>query len=100
SLEASEEGRDLLSYVARCALPEGDALVAEHGGVTYEFPGLLDLAPAWEDRALTAGEARQVSACLIAHVNAYGVSVPISLRSAGVLDATAEEMSEFPVYEG
>jgi hypothetical protein len=98
-LEQSPDGRDLLLYVARCALNDGDVLVATHGNQTYEFPGLLGLAPEWEYRALTAPEARWVSACLIAHVNAFGVPVEISLRAPGRIQATAQEAYDFPVYE-
>jgi hypothetical protein len=99
NLERAPEGRDLLLYVARCALSDGDVLVAEHGNQTYEFPGLLGLAPEWEHRALTTAESRWVSACLIAHVNAFGVPVEISLRAPGFIQATAEEAHDFPVYE-
>lgn len=99
SLEETEGGRDLLAYVARCAFSEGDALVAEHDGVSYTMPGLLGLAPEWETEGLSDTKARLVSACLLAHVNAFGVSVPISLRSAGTIEASIPEMIEYPVYE-
>jgi hypothetical protein len=99
NLEHSPGGRDLLLYVARCALSDGDVLVAEHGSESYEFPGLMGLAPEWEHRGLTTAESRWVSACLIAHVNAFGVAVEISLRAPGPILATAEEAYDFPVYE-
>ncbi|WP_428263413.1 hypothetical protein [Haliangium sp.] len=98
-LETTPEGRELLTYVARCALREGDTLVAVDDGVEYQFPGLLALAPAWEQRALTAAEADRVSACLIAHVNAFGESVEMSLRIAGFVAASADEAYTFPIYE-
>jgi hypothetical protein len=98
-IEATPDGRDVLTYVARCALAEGDVLIATHEDVTYEFPGLLGLATQWENRGLTGGEARWVSACLIAHVNAFGVSVEISLRAPERIAATPEEAHAFPVYE-
>ncbi|HWN69183.1 MAG TPA: hypothetical protein VNM90_16200, partial [Haliangium sp.] len=90
-LETTEEGRDLLSYVARCALVAEDILVAEHDGVTYEFPGLLGVAPEWEHDALTPELQHWVSGCLLAHVNAFDTSVPISLR--------APEKLEFDISE-
>lgn len=99
-LETTPEGRDVLLYVARCALAEGDTLVATFEDETYEFPGLLGLAVEWEHRALEPAEARWVSACLITHVNAYDVPVEISLRAPqGRIGATPEEAYEFPVYE-
>ncbi|MCG8419324.1 MAG: hypothetical protein MJE77_15430 [Proteobacteria bacterium] len=98
-LEQSRAGRDLLNYVARCAFPRGVSLVAEWDGHEYVFPGLLGLAPEWETRRLSASEEHIISACLISHVNAYGASLPISLRSAGWLDMDDEERQDYPVYE-
>ena len=99
-LEASADGRELLHYVAKCALVPGDILVAEHEGLEYEFPGLLGLAPEWEHGALSTSKQHLMSACLIAHVNAYGRSVTISMRSQDVLDADEDERHIYPVYEG
>jgi hypothetical protein len=99
-LDVTEDGREVLKYVAQCALRDGDILVAEQAGVTYEFPGLLGLAPQWETAPLPAGSQRAVSACLLAHVNAFGVSVPISLRDKGALLSTPDERILYSVYEG
>jgi hypothetical protein len=79
---------------------DGDKLVVESGGVSYEYPGLLGLAPEWETQALTPSQAKWVSACLIAHINAVGASVNISARAFGKLTADAAEIQTFPVYEG
>jgi hypothetical protein len=98
-LEDTEDGRELLLYVARCALAEGDVLVATVDGADYEFPGLLGLAVEWENRPLEPSEARWVSACLVTHVNAFDVSVQISLRAPQRILATPEEAHDFPVYE-
>jgi hypothetical protein len=98
-LETTNEGRELLSYVAKCALREVDILVAQHNGVTYEFPGLLGVAPEWESAPLTTAGQHWLSGCLLAHVNAFGTSVPISLRAVGKLGADVAESIEFPVYE-
>jgi hypothetical protein len=98
-LETTNEGRELLTYVAKCALRETDILVAQHNGVTYEFPGLLGVASEWESAPLTTAGQHWVSGCLLAHVNAFGTSVPISLRAVGKLDADVTESLAFPVYE-
>jgi hypothetical protein len=98
-LETTEQGRELLTYVARCALNPQDILVAEHAGVTYEFPGLLGVAPEWEHAPLTSSLQRWVSACLLAHVNAFDTSVPISLRATEKLEFDVSESVDFPVYE-
>ena len=96
-LAATEDGRELLTYVARCALPEGDALVVD--GIGY--PGLLGLAPAWQDGACDEGCQRWVSACLLAHVNALGVEVPISIRGVhpSIAIVSDEEAAAYPVEE-
>jgi hypothetical protein len=99
-LVQTEEGRELLRYVAQCALSEGDILVGRYQGTEYEFPGLLGLAPAWEGEPLTPGSQRILSACLLAHVNAFGVSVPISVRASGLLPTTPVEREQYSVYEG
>src|SRR5262245_42708487 len=44
-LVATPSGREVLSYVVRCALPEGEALSAKIDGAEVRFPGLLGLAP-------------------------------------------------------
>ena len=98
-LETTEQGRELIVYLAKCALNPEDILVAEHDGVTYEFPGLLGVAPEWEHAPLTPALQRWVSGCLLAHVNAFDTSVPISLRAAEKLQFDISESVEFPVYE-
>lgn len=73
---ASPAGRDLLKYVATCALPDGDELVV--GG--DRFAGFYGLAPAWATEPCGPACQHWVSACLLAHVNADGRPFPISLR--------------------
>lgn len=75
-LLAHPAGREHLEYIARCALDEGQTLSA--GGASYD--GLYGLATEWV--AGTCGEScqRWLSACVLAHANAYGVAVTISLR--------------------
>lgn len=98
-LEETQEGREVLKYIAQCALSEGDSLVVEHDGESEELPGLLGLLPGWVEREMSAGEQRLLSACLLAHVNAFGVSVAISVR-AGSLSYGQDELREYSVYEG
>jgi hypothetical protein len=99
-LESTPEGRDFLEYVVRCALAPEDVLVVEHEGIVYEYTGLLNLAPEWKFEQLSAAKKGYISACLITHVNAFGVSVPISVRSYGMLLADTEERAAYSVYEG
>jgi hypothetical protein len=99
-LLATEEGREILSYVVQCALSEGETLTATVNGQTYQFPGLLGLVPAWEHQGINEAAQRLISACLLAHVNALGVSVSISVRSHHVVTSTPQERRDYPVYEG
>ncbi len=100
ALETTPDGRVMLRYLVRCALGDGDVVVAEHAGTSYRFPGLFGLAPDWEHRALDAGEKRLISACMVAHVKAFGLSVTISVRSPGAVGADGDESREYAVYEG
>ncbi len=99
-LETTPEGRELLEYTIRCTLEDGDVFTVKHDGVIYEFPGLLGLAPDWRWRPLDKREQGLLSGCLVAHVNAYGESVPISVRSFGAVAADPYEIENFPIYEG
>ncbi len=101
--QTSKEGRDLLAYFAKCALPEGLDLVVtddDQSTVLASFPGLLGLAPEWENRPPTLSEQRWVSACLLAQVNAFGASVPVSLRGPhSALRASKLERTSYVVKE-
>jgi hypothetical protein len=77
-LAETDDGRALLEYVVRCALPEGDGITV--GGVTYD--GALGLAAAWRETACDGACRRWVSACLLAHANVAEVHVPIWLRAS------------------
>jgi hypothetical protein len=99
-MESTESGRELLQYVAQCALEPRDVLLVQSGTVQYQFPGLFGIVPEWEYREIDATEKEQISACLLAHVNAYGESVHISVRSPGVISADPDESRSHPVYEG
>ncbi|MEZ4362024.1 MAG: hypothetical protein R3B48_17690 [Kofleriaceae bacterium] len=101
ALLAKPEGRDYFSYIVSCALPAGQTVHATVDGELYQFPGAVGLAPEWTTRALGASEQRWVSACLLARVNAYGISVPISLRGEhGALVVDDAEASSYPLVEG
>jgi hypothetical protein len=94
-------GRELLSYMVKCALKSYQSLSVMHEGVTYTFQGQIGLAYDWISNPLTdPKKQRWVSACLLAHVNGYGIQVPISLRgSHPALYASDAEKAEFKVQE-
>jgi hypothetical protein len=96
----SEPGRMLLSYVARCALPAGDhASFPRAGGSDLVAPGAVGIASGWKDGPLGGAGRRLVTACLMAHVNAVGTQVPISVRSETLRDASLVEKLLFPAQE-
>ncbi|WP_199350984.1 hypothetical protein [Haliangium ochraceum] len=99
-LLSTADGRDVFKYAVRCAFEYDDVVSASVDGATYEFAGQLGLAPKWDEHALSESERGWMSSCLLAHVNAYGVSVSISLRAHGELGSTDEERADYPVYEG
>lgn len=99
-----------------CALPAGKAIEATIPGApdtappdtlytcTNErcsFPGSLGLAEHWIDRSLDPKGQRWVTACLLARVNLYGVSVEISLRGvAPQLSVSPDEAELYSLQEG
>jgi hypothetical protein len=100
-LLATADGREVFGYIVGCAIPEGQTLVANHGGTTYEFEGSLGLAPDWVTQPLDHNGQRWVSSCLLARVNAAGVMVEVSLRGAhDALSTTPEELATWTLEEG
>jgi hypothetical protein len=73
---------EVMRYIVRCAVApkETRSFTSELTGTTYTWTGELGLALNWASGAVpTVAEQQVVSACLAAHVNTYGVSVPISV---------------------
>lgn len=78
----SPEGQSLLSYVVKCALASGiTASFPVPGGSPQVYTGLLGYAPAWKTGSLNLTGRKLVTACLMAHVNAFETQVPISVRT-------------------
>jgi hypothetical protein len=101
AMASDEGGRELLTYMLSCALPEGQSLSVETDTGTYTFDGLIGLAPNWLTTPLSVEDRRWVSACLLARVNYYGITVHISMRGdSPALAITPEEGSDYPLYEG
>ncbi|MEP7124883.1 MAG: hypothetical protein ABJE95_28400 [Byssovorax sp.] len=95
--------REVLKYIASCALPATSTLNLTIAGVDYSFPGSLGLAPTWEQSGGTCNTTCQewVSACVLARLDYLGQHVDISLRGhTPALAASASEKSAYPVAEG
>ncbi|WP_428269725.1 hypothetical protein [Haliangium sp.] len=99
-MNETDDGREVLEYLARCALPEGDYLHVEYGIQVWDYPGVLGFAPNWEHEPLTLAERQLISACLLAHVNAFGISVPISVRHGSLSEPSVEESEVFYYGDG
>jgi hypothetical protein len=99
-LIATAEGRHVLRYIVRCALEDGDYLRFELDGRIWDMPGLLGIAPEWERRPLSSAGQERMSACLLAHVNAFGIAVPISMRGPRLAEADVVESSVFYYGDG
>lgn len=80
-LGASADGRLLLEYTVQCALPEGDHVVVRRDGHDVILHGSLGLAPHWKRSPMTAVDQRWMTACILARMNAFGVTVKLSLRA-------------------
>jgi hypothetical protein len=104
--EDTASSNTLMKYVYACAAASGTSITWKNpkSGVTYSWSGVLGLATAFAGGAApSVAEQQVVSACLAAHVNPYGLSVPISVlgRSAtGVaIPYTQAELSTYNVPE-
>ena len=73
-------GAELLSYIATCALEDGQTLTVMSTG--QSFPGNLGLATQWANASCDQSCQGWVSACLLAHANALGQEVSISPRGS------------------
>ncbi len=77
-----ELASSVMRYVVLCAVPEGQSRTYTDGvtGKTYTWSGKLGVAPDWSSgRPATVVEQQLVSACMAAHVNKYGLHVPLSV---------------------
>lgn len=80
-LADTPSGRTLLAYIAVCALPEDvQVTIPGTGTSSIVVNGHIGLAPTWQTGALGSTDKRWISACLLAHANAYGAEVEIELR--------------------
>lgn len=101
-LMATPDGREVLSFIVGCALPEGTTLVAQDAdNVDHEFVGEIGLAPTWLDHPLNQEGRGWVSACLYARSTTAGFANPLSLRGPHpALASTPEEAATFTLEEG
>ena len=106
-------GVQLIKYVVRCALNDNVCIDVPVSATDTNVPtecvngvchfcGNLNLAPSWQSGPLTISQERWVSACLLAHINIDGVSIPISVRDAvsgNIADAKPPESNSYDAPE-
>jgi len=91
---------DLVHYLVVCSLPLGQQWTVQYADEAVQYNGGFGLAPNYLDRPLSAIEQGWMSACLLAHVNAFGKHILISVRNDPKVGADPSEMQDFPVFEG
>jgi GLTT repeat (6 copies) len=99
-------GDMVMRYVVRCAVPAGEtrSYTDASTGQQYTWTGGLGLAPGWAGGAPpTVAEQQLITACVIAHVNRYGLSIPISIlgrdAQGAVIPFTNAELETYAVRE-
>jgi hypothetical protein len=100
---ADADSREVLSYIASCALAPGSHLDFTVEGVPYSFPGELGLVPSWGQTGGTCDSQCQegVSACVISRLDYLGQYVSISMRGPSPLvNASPSELAEYTTAEG
>jgi hypothetical protein len=78
SLMSTDAGRKTVSYLVKCALPANRSITKkDQYGRSYTFTGALGVAPTWETGSCGQTCQQWVSACIVAHINTAGISVPL-----------------------
>jgi hypothetical protein len=92
----------VMRYLVLCAVPAGQSRTFTDSvtGESFTWSGGLGVAPDWASgRPATVAEQQLISACLAAHVNKYGMSIPLSVlgRTARgqVIPYTSSELSTY-----
>jgi hypothetical protein len=101
-LESTQQGRDWLKYIVRCAMPQGTSISISRSAGAKPVEGSFGLAPQWSHAALSEEGKRWVSACVLGFVNAVGEHVLISMRGSNEslrATVTAEERQRFSYQE-
>lgn len=93
-------GDELLGYAAHCALASDQTLRVDGHRGEKRLPGALGLAPDWLHDRCDDECRRWVSACLVAHANVPGKSVPIFLRARHPAVGAEPGATEFSYQEG
>ena len=93
ALLSTSGGRTAIKYAARCALPATVTVNAQVGATQYSYPGqgLLTTTPGWLTAPLPLTAAQDLFGCMLAHLNAFGVEVPINLSGPSVTNTAGHD---------
>jgi len=91
---------EIVPYLVRCALPQGQSLNVTIKGTEVNVYGELGLAPSLETIPMSTDEQKRVSACLLAHLTLFGHHVLISARNSPLSSASLVEIKAFRVFQG
>jgi hypothetical protein len=100
---SAEESSVIMSYVVGCALPAEQELTVydDSTGEMYTWAGALGFAPQLATGQLTdVAQQEWLTACLLAHTNANGNHVLISLRGPGMPPVSDDEVLTYTILEG
>jgi hypothetical protein len=96
----------VMKYLVRCAVPAGQVRVFDNPstGEHYVWEGGLGLAPEWSSgKPANRDEQQIITACLAAHVNNYGVHIPMSVLGkdavGDLIPFSSQELVEFSQRE-
>jgi hypothetical protein len=99
-LMSMTDGRMLVSYLVRCALPAGRQITKQdQNNVWYTYKGAVGMGPGWETGACDKTCQEGISACLMAHINTAGVHIPLWLDSPASAVGFGQS-SDYPNQEG
>jgi hypothetical protein len=96
----------VMRYLIHCAVPAGQSrtFTNEVTGETFTWSGGLGVAPDWASgQPASVTEQQLISACLAAHVNKFGISIPLSVLGRTARDQlipyTSAELAAYPQRE-
>ena len=92
----------LMKYLVRCAMPAEDVLTyTDTNGNSWSWAGGFAFAPVWASgRAIPEAEQELISGCVAAHVNKYGLHVPISVLAKEYATQIASLNNWIDSYKG
>jgi hypothetical protein len=94
------KARELMTYLAKCALEGGTNVDYWFGGVRYLYRGALGVARYWSTEACGANCQKWVSACMLAHLNRNNDPIDINAVSWHVAGGSASFPREESTYWG